>query len=65
MNAGWREDEADLKDHLRPLLNQYHLFSDLETAKANWQKIHDREPPHGPFTIFGLYLIEEINPEKK
>lgn len=64
MNAGWGEDEAQLKDHLRPLLNEYHLFSDVETAKANWQSIHDREPRHGPFTIFGLYLIEELNTEK-
>ena len=64
MNAGWREDEVELKNHLRLLLNEYHLFPDLETAKANWQSIHDREPPHGPFTINGLYLIEEINPEK-
>ena len=65
MNAGWGDDERELRDSLRPLLNQYHLFSDLDTAKANWQKTHDREPSHGPFMINGLYLVEEINPEKK
>ncbi|MEQ8672660.1 MAG: hypothetical protein RLP44_26155 [Aggregatilineales bacterium] len=65
MNSVWAEYEDELRNHLRPLLNQYHLFSDLETAKANWQSIHDREIYHGEFTINGLYLIEEINPEKK
>lgn len=42
-------------------LNEYHLFDDKDSALefANWS--NTRDPGHGPFFVFGVYLVKEVD----
>jgi hypothetical protein len=41
-------------------LNEYHLFSNLVKAREYAAMCEGREPLHGPYAVFGLYLIQSF-----
>jgi hypothetical protein len=61
-DMGYREDEgAFARQKYAPHLNQYNLFTDREIAAdfAKWS--NQRDPGHGPFRLYKLYLIDVSN----
>ncbi|MBC7870151.1 MAG: hypothetical protein H7Y09_04880 [Chitinophagaceae bacterium] len=38
-------------------LNQYHLFTDYKVAMQYKNSVDKKDPGHGPFYVYGLYLI--------
>jgi hypothetical protein len=41
------------------LLNQYHLFNELEAADRFRRDTNLRVPEHAPFAVFGIYSVEK------
>jgi hypothetical protein len=61
-DMGYREDDgAFARQKYAPHLNQYNLFTDREIAAdfAKWSDL--RDPGHGPFHLYKLYLIDVSN----
>lgn len=62
MNMGFRDDKdkANRTALFAHQLNQHHLFADKESALAFAEWFDNDEPLHGPYEVFGLYLVEKI-----
>ena len=60
-NAGVGEEQRPMYiETLGIHLNSYHLFSDGFKAQAYADACEGREPMHGPYAVFGLYLIQSF-----
>jgi hypothetical protein len=61
-NMGYRDDEKLFaREQFGSHLNEYHLFTDVEIAQAFATWSNTRDPGHGPFYPYGIYLIERLN----
>lgn len=47
------------REKYEPYLNNHHLFSILEYALEYKEWCNTRDPGHGPFYVFGLYLVNK------
>jgi hypothetical protein len=60
INMGYRPDERLFAvERFAPHLNEHHLFTDADIAMSFKQWSDTRDPGHGPFELYGLYLIEK------
>ena len=58
-NCGYSSDSAPLlRDEWSPLLNERHLFVDLQKAVEFKTLTDARVEEHAPFFVFGLYVVE-------
>jgi hypothetical protein len=61
-NMGYRDDVKPFaRKQFGSHLNEYHLFTDVEIAQAFATWSNTRDPGHGPFYAYGIYLIERLN----
>lgn len=56
-NCGYEGDAAALRKQWAALLNENHLFWEIEAAKAFAEMTDHRVEEHAPFWVFGLYAI--------
>lgn len=60
-NAGYRDDEVEpLKQKWSEHFNQWHLFNNLDLARKYVDVAYIRDFNHGPFAVYGIYGIEQI-----
>jgi hypothetical protein len=59
-NAGPGQEMARYRTTWGVHLNDYHLFSDVARAQAFADMNEAREPMHGPYAVYGLYLIRSF-----
>ncbi|MCA9904763.1 MAG: hypothetical protein KC547_12990 [Anaerolineae bacterium] len=59
MNCGYTEEDQNLESIWRDKLNAHHLFMDRSDAARFRAVTDDRVREHGPFFVYGLYLIED------
>lgn len=61
LNLGYTPSErAEGMARFGPLLNHYHLFDEQVHATSFAQWTARRDPAHGPFCVWGIYLISEV-----
>lgn len=62
-NAGYLESEfKSLHRRWAPHLNNHHLFAEQKEALGYVAVAYERDRQHGPFSAYGLYLIQKVNP---
>jgi len=60
-NAGYTDDEVEpLRREWVEYFNQWHLFNDFDLARKYVDVAYKRDFNHGPFEVFGIYGIEQI-----
>ncbi len=61
-NAGYLEFEfMPLHRRWSPHLNRHHLFAEQKEALGYVAVAYERDRQHGPFSAYGLYLIEKLD----
>jgi hypothetical protein len=59
-NAGRGDEMAQNRITWGTHLNEYHLFSDVTKAQEYADMCEARETMHGPYAVFGLYVIQSL-----
>lgn len=60
-NAGYTDDEVDLlRQNWSKHFNQYHLFDNFDLASQYVDVAYTRDANHGPFAVYGIYGIQQI-----
>lgn len=60
-NAGYTDEEIEpLRQEWIEHFNHWHLFNDFDLARKYVDVAYKRDFNHGPFAVFGIYGIEQI-----